>query len=81
MRTITESADTLFSLESRVALVTGASSGLGAHFAQVLAGAGATVVAAARRADKLAQLVEGIQANGGSIQAGHPEAGHAQDDP
>jgi NAD(P)-dependent dehydrogenase (short-subunit alcohol dehydrogenase family) len=46
----------LFDLNGRVSIVTGASSGLGARFAQVLAGAGATVVCAARRADRLDQL-------------------------
>lgn len=58
------SAD-LFSINGRVALVTGASSGLGAHFAKVLASAGAKVVVAARRAEKLDALVASIQENGG----------------
>jgi 3-oxoacyl-[acyl-carrier protein] reductase len=49
-----------FRLDDRVAIVTGASSGLGARFAQVLAGAGATVVVAARRADRLEPLAEEI---------------------
>lgn len=43
-------------LRNRVAIVTGASSGLGARFATVLAEAGAQVVACARRADRLEQL-------------------------
>jgi NAD(P)-dependent dehydrogenase (short-subunit alcohol dehydrogenase family) len=46
----------LFSLEGRTAIVTGASGGLGAHFAAVLADAGAHVIAAARRVDKLEAL-------------------------
>ena len=40
-------------LNGRVALVTGASSGLGAQFAKTLAGAGAAVVLASRRLDRL----------------------------
>jgi len=46
-------------LTGKVAIVTGASSGLGARFATVLADAGADVVAAARRLDRLEQLGEG----------------------
>jgi NAD(P)-dependent dehydrogenase (short-subunit alcohol dehydrogenase family) len=53
-----------FSLASRVALVTGASSGLGRHFAHTLAQAGADVAVAARRTDKLADVVAGIRALG-----------------
>lgn len=52
-------------LTGHVALVTGASSGLGAHFAKVLARAGALVVAGARRRERLQQLVDDIQATGG----------------
>ncbi|AIT79833.1 SDR family NAD(P)-dependent oxidoreductase [Novosphingobium pentaromativorans] len=48
------------SLEGKVALVTGASSGLGAHFARVLADAGAEVILAARRIDALEKLAAEI---------------------
>lgn len=50
----------LFRLDDRVAVVTGASSGLGAHFARVLHAVGATVVATARRVERLERLVEGL---------------------
>src|SRR5471032_1255468 len=46
----------LFDLSGKMALVTGASSGLGAHFAKCLGEAGASVVLAARRADRLQSL-------------------------
>jgi NAD(P)-dependent dehydrogenase (short-subunit alcohol dehydrogenase family) len=45
-----------FRLDDRVAVLTGASSGLGARFARVLDGLGATVVLAARRTDRLEAL-------------------------
>jgi len=45
-----------FRLDGRVAIVTGASSGLGARFARVLDGAGARVVLAARRLDRLERM-------------------------
>ncbi|MFN4142685.1 SDR family NAD(P)-dependent oxidoreductase [Aestuariivirga sp.] len=51
-------AQRLFDLSGEVALVTGASSGLGRRFAQVLAAHGAKVVAAARRSERLAALAE-----------------------
>lgn len=58
-----------FSLQGKLALVTGASSGLGTHFAQTLAAAGARVAVAARRADKLQGLADTIVAQGGEARA------------
>jgi 3-oxoacyl-[acyl-carrier protein] reductase len=55
----------LFDLSGRVALVTGASSGLGLRFAQVVAEAGAAVALVARRADRLADLASKIEQTGG----------------
>jgi NAD(P)-dependent dehydrogenase (short-subunit alcohol dehydrogenase family) len=52
-------------LSGRVALVTGASGGLGAQFARTLAGAGAAVVLAARRIEKLKELRARIEGEGG----------------
>lgn len=52
-------------LRGRVALVTGASSGLGERFARVLAAAGAKVAVAARRVDRLERLAGEISAAGG----------------
>lgn len=61
--------DQAFDLDGRVALVTGASSGFGAHFARVLAAAGASVVLGARRLDRLSALVEEISGQGGRAAA------------
>jgi NAD(P)-dependent dehydrogenase (short-subunit alcohol dehydrogenase family) len=55
-----------FSLQGRVALVTGASSGFGAHFAAVLAQTGAKVAVAARRTDRIEEVVRGITEQGGT---------------
>ncbi|MFN9937513.1 MAG: SDR family NAD(P)-dependent oxidoreductase, partial [Hyphomonadaceae bacterium] len=58
-----------FSLQGKTALITGASSGLGAHFARLFAGLGAKVVCGARRVDRLEALVASIQDAGGQAQA------------
>jgi NAD(P)-dependent dehydrogenase (short-subunit alcohol dehydrogenase family) len=52
-------------LSGRIAFVTGASSGLGEQFARTLAGAGAAVVLAARRVERLADLRAEIEGSGG----------------
>lgn len=52
------------SLAGKRALVTGASSGLGAHFAELLAAHGAEVVIAARRMDSLADVARRVEAHG-----------------
>lgn len=54
-----------FDLSGRTALVTGASSGLGARFGRILAASGANVVLAARRTALLEQLTEEIRQAGG----------------
>jgi len=54
----------VFRLDNKTVLITGASSGFGAHFAEVLAGAGADLVLAARRVDKLEQTAQRVQALG-----------------
>ena len=59
----------IFSLKGHRALVTGASSGLGRHFALTLAKAGAEVAVVARRKDKLDDLVSDIAAAGGQAYA------------
>jgi 3-oxoacyl-[acyl-carrier protein] reductase len=58
-------ASTLFDLSGAVALVTGASSGLGRRFALVLAERGASVVLVARRKERLEVLAAEIEAAGG----------------
>ena len=59
-----KSAD-MFNLKGRVALVTGASSGLGVQFAKALADNGAAVALVARRADRLKSLKDEIEGKGG----------------
>jgi NAD(P)-dependent dehydrogenase (short-subunit alcohol dehydrogenase family) len=58
-----------FRLDGRIAVVTGASSGMGVTFAQALAAAGARVVVAARRSDRLREVVLEIERQGGAAHA------------
>ena len=58
----------MFNLSGKIALVTGASSGLGWNFCQTLAKNGAHVIAAARRAEKLNELANIIKQEGGSAE-------------
>ena len=54
-----------FDLDGKSALITGASSGLGRHFADLLSSCGAKVALCARRLDRLEQAVAEIEKNGG----------------
>lgn len=65
---MTKAAD-MFNLTGRVALVTGASSGLGQQFARALADNGASVALVARRTDRLEALKAEIEAKGGKAVA------------
>ncbi len=56
----------LFSLSGKIALITGASSGIGNHLCKVYAHAGAHVIAIARRESQLAELVLSITQAGGT---------------
>ncbi len=62
---MTSKIETLLRVDGKRALVTGASSGFGAHFAKLLSAAGAEVILAARRTDKLQALREDIERAGG----------------
>jgi len=58
-----------FRLDGKVAVVTGASAGIGVTMAEALAGAGAAVVLVARRAERLHELAKRIEGDGGAALA------------
>ena len=66
-------------ISGRVALVTGASSGLGYRFAEVLAGEGARVAIVARRIDRLEALAAAIRAAGGIVLAVQADVTRVED--
>ncbi len=59
----------MFRLDGKTILITGASSGIGAHLSVVAANAGAHVILAARRRDRIEALVDSIVAQSGSAEA------------
>ena len=60
---------TEFDMTGKIALVSGASSGFGAFFSQILSECGCKVVMGARRIDRLHQLEEEIKSKGGCATA------------
>ena len=72
------SAGTPWRLDDRVALVTGASAGLGARFARVLHAAGAHVIVTARRADLLNKLADEYQVRMETIPGDIADSRHRQ---
>jgi NAD(P)-dependent dehydrogenase (short-subunit alcohol dehydrogenase family) len=69
----------IFRLDGRVAVVTGASSGMGVLFAEALAGAGASVVVAARRLERLEALAERLREGGAEALAVRCDVGREED--
>lgn len=61
--------DTLFEMTGKSVLVTGASSGLGAHFAQLFARRGANVTLAARSSERLDEVRKSLAQDGAQVQA------------
>jgi len=64
---VKESAS-MFSLQDKVALVTGATSGIGRRQAEALSAAGATIIAVGRDADRLDQLLDELPGSGFAVQ-------------
>ena len=71
---MTEGENLGFSLQGQVALVTGASRGIGYGLAQALAGAGAEVVVAARDAERLGELARAIDGDPVVMDVARPES-------
>ncbi|MCL1992442.1 MAG: SDR family oxidoreductase [Spirochaetes bacterium] len=69
----------LFDLKGKVALVTGASSGLGVQFAKALANYGADIAIAARRADRLEQVKKEIEGLGAKCYAHKCDVGKTEE--
>lgn len=67
-----------FDLSGRTAIVTGASSGFGAHFAKTLAGHGASVALCARRVDRLEALRDELRATGARAESFPLDVGVAE---
>lgn len=70
--------DKLFRLDGRTAFITGASSGLGVTFAEALSAAGANVVLAARREERLLDVARRIEDAGGSVLVTRCDVGDAE---
>ena len=66
-------------LENKVAIVTGASSGMGKEIAKLFAQEGASVIAIARRAEKLQEVIDQITAEGGRALAGSGDVSKEED--
>lgn len=69
----------LFDLTNKIALVTGASRGIGESIAKALAGAGAHVIVSSRKIDDCASVVEAIETDGGSASAFACNVGNMDD--
>lgn len=67
----------IFRLDGKRVLITGASSGFGAHFAGVLSAAGASVILGARRVDKLEKTAAAVRAAGGQAEVVRLDVGDA----